>query len=69
MGLAPTRASRKDRDLRLGMSLLSRLPYQVARIDTSVSASLYIAYIQHVASKTRLSPQLSIQHSHIVDLY
>jgi hypothetical protein len=69
MGLAPTRASRKDRDLRLGMSLLPRLPCQVACIDISVSVGLYIAYPQHVASKTRLPSQLSNQHSHIVDLY
>jgi hypothetical protein len=51
------------------MSLTFRFPYQVACIDTSVSVSLYIAYPQNVASKTRLSSQLSNQHSHFVNIH
>lgn len=66
MGLAPTRASRKDRELRLGMSLLFQSPHQVACIDTSVSVVGETTDFQHVASKTRLSSQLSDQHSFIV---
>ena len=66
MALAPTRASRKDRELRLGMSLLFNLSYQVACVDASVSICPRITSLQHVAPKTRLSSQLSNQHSHIV---